>query len=216
MISFAEMTCLLLAIVGIMVVGCTHLRLNIWLFSMQTTLIALVTACYGIARDETELFFVATAVLIIKAIGVPRFLTFIAKKVEVERDRGTFVPTPIAMHLSLGFLAVSYMLAMQLPMPHGTSTGWSTATAAISLVGTGIIIMLTRRIALSQIIGFLVLENGIYLFGLTHTRGMPLLVEMGILLDLLVGVMLAGLLAFRIKKNFEHIDVTLLSDLREE
>jgi hydrogenase-4 membrane subunit HyfE len=60
-----------------------------------------------------------------------------------------------------------------------------------------------------------VIENGIYLFTLTQTNGMPMVVEMGILLDVLVGVMICGLILFRIKKNFEHIDVSLLTGLRD-
>ncbi len=75
--------------------------------------------------------------------------------------------------------------------------------------------MLSRKIAVSQIIGFLVLENGIYLFALTQTHGMPLIIEMGLLLELLAIVMLSGLIAFRIKKSFEHIDVSRLTELRE-
>jgi hydrogenase-4 membrane subunit HyfE len=59
------------------------------------------------------------------------------------------------------------------------------------------------------------MENGIYLFALTQTHGMPMIVEMGILLDVLVGVMITGLLLFNIKKSFEHIDVTQLTDLRD-
>jgi hydrogenase-4 component E len=70
-------------------------------------------------------------------------------------------------------------------------------------------------VALSQIVGFMVMENGIYLFGLAVTNGMPLFIEMGIMLDLMAGVMITGLIVFRIKKNFEHIDVTLLSELKE-
>jgi hydrogenase-4 component E len=65
------------------------------------------------------------------------------------------------------------------------------------------------------VIGFLVIENGIYLFSLTQTGGLPILVEMGVLLDLLVGIMIAGLLLHRIKKSFEHIDVTKLTGLRD-
>lgn len=75
--------------------------------------------------------------------------------------------------------------------------------------------MLTRKLAISQIVGFLVMENGIYLFALTQTHGMPMIVEMGILLDVLVGVMITGMLLFNIKKSFEHIDVTQLTDLRD-
>jgi hydrogenase-4 component E len=87
--------------------------------------------------------------------------------------------------------------------------------AAMSLLFTGVLLMLTRKLAISQIIGFLVMENGIYLFALTQTHGMPMIVEMGILLDVLVGVMITGLLLFNIKKSFEHIDVTQLTDLRD-
>ena len=75
--------------------------------------------------------------------------------------------------------------------------------------------MLTRRVAISGIIGFLVIENGIYTFALIQTRNMPFIVEMGILLDVLVGVMIAGLLVFSIHKSFEHIDVAQLTDLKD-
>ncbi len=85
----------------------------------------------------------------------------------------------------------------------------------MSILFTGVLLMLARRIAISQITGFLVLENGIYLFALTQTHGMPLFIEMGVLLELLGAVMIGGLLLHRIKKSFEHIDVTQLTELRE-
>ena len=75
--------------------------------------------------------------------------------------------------------------------------------------------MLTRRLAISQVIGFLVLENGIFLYALTQTQGIPLMVEMGILLDVLVGVMIAGVVIFRLNRSFEHIDVTQLRGLKD-
>ncbi len=75
--------------------------------------------------------------------------------------------------------------------------------------------MLTRRLAISQVIGFLVLENGIFLYALTQTHGIPLMVEMGIVLDVLVGVMIAGVVIFRLNRSFEHIDVTKLRGLKE-
>jgi hydrogenase-4 component E len=74
--------------------------------------------------------------------------------------------------------------------------------------------MLTRRLAISQIVGFLVLENGIFLYALTQTFGMPLMVEMGVVFDVLVGVMVAGLVIFRLDRSFEHVDVTKLTGLK--
>jgi hydrogenase-4 component E len=213
--SFSEMIALAIALTAILMVGSTHLRLNIWMLAGQTTLLAALTALYAWLRQDQHLFLVAGALFLLKAMAVPRFLVFIIDQVHVQRDAGTMIPTPIAMHLSIGFLGIGYILACQLPIPHADGLGWPSATASISLVCTGLLLMLIRRIALSQIIGFLVMENGIYIFGLTQTSGMPLLIEMGVLLDVLAGVMIAGLLAFRIKKNFEHIDVTRLAELKE-
>ncbi|PWU03610.1 MAG: hypothetical protein C5B53_00240 [Candidatus Melainabacteria bacterium] len=214
-LSPLEMVALSIALTAILMVGSTHLRLNIWMFAGQTALLAGLTALYSWQRQDLHLFLVAMALFVLKAIAVPKFLLFIIQQVHVQRDSGTVIPTPIAMHLSIGFLGISYILASQLPIPHANGSGWPSSTAAISLVCTGLLLMLIRRIALSQIIGFLIMENGIYVFGLTQTTGMPLLIEMGVLLDVLAGVMIAGLLAFRIKKNFEHIDVTMLAELKE-
>ena len=74
--------------------------------------------------------------------------------------------------------------------------------------------MLTRRLALSQIVGFLILENGVFLFALTQTEGLPLLIELAVFVDILGAVMIAGVLIFQIKKSFEHIDVSRLTDLK--
>lgn len=215
MLPTSDVLALLTAILAIFMVGSTHLRLNIWLFALQTLLLASITWMYAIHRAEMQLYCIALILFALKTGVVPKFLLVIIRKVNVQRDSGTFVPAPISMHLSVGFLVTSYLLARQLPVPVGNSAGWPTATAAISLLCTGLVLMLTRRVALSQIIGFLVMENGIYLFGLTQTHGMPMLIEMGIMLDVLAGVMIAGLIIFRIKKNFEHIDVTMLAELKE-
>ncbi len=204
-----------IAICAILMVGSTHLRTNIMLFSLQTMLLVWISTMYASHHAEEHLYVIALALFALKAVGVPMFLLKIIRQVKVQRDTGTLLSAPIAMHVALAFLAISYILARQLPVPPGAGLGWPGATAAISVVCTGLLLMLTRRIALSQIIGFLVMENGIYLFGLTQTKGMPMLVEMGIMLDVLVGVMISGLLAFRIQKSFEHIDVARLVELRE-
>jgi len=82
------------------------------------------------------------------------------------------------------------------------------------LVFIGMLLMLTRRMALSQVIGFLVMENGIYLYSLTQTGGLPLIIEMGVIFDILIAVLVAGLVIFRLNRSFEHIDVAQLRGLR--
>jgi hydrogenase-4 component E len=161
------------------------------------------------------LLFIALAICVLKAVGIPIFLNWIIKRINVEKDPGTFLAAPLAMHLSILLMGGSYLLAAQLPGLVTDGDSRFGATAAMSLLFTGVLLMLTRKFALSQILGFLVIENGIYMFALTQTQGMPMIVEMGVLLDVLVGVMIAGLITFRIKKSFEHIDVSQLTELTD-
>lgn len=202
-------------VTAVLMVGSLHLRVNIFLYSLGALLIALATAIAAGAHQEHALIAVAFVFAIIKGIAIPIFLSWTIRRLNIHSDSGCLIAAPLAMHLSILFLAASYFLVIGLPVPAGELRGWPGSMSAISLVFTGIVLMLTRKFAISQILGFLVIENGIYLFALTQTRGMPLIVEMGIMLDVLVGVMLCGLLVFKIQHSFEHIDVTQLSDLRD-
>ncbi len=212
-LNLIDLIAVVAAFTAILMAGSTHLRMNLGLYSTQTILLAAVTALLANSRGEPSLYWVAILIALLKGCGVPSFLRWIMKKIAVGDDPGTYIAAPLAMHLSVVLLGPSYFLISGLSPFGGES--WASATASVSLLFTGLVLMMTRRIALSQIIGFLVIENGIYLFAQTQTSGMPLIVEMGVLLDVLVGVMIAGLIVFRIQKSFEHVDVTQLSDLRD-
>jgi hydrogenase-4 component E len=200
---------------AIFMVGSGQLRFNLFLYSVQTVMIAMLTLSFAASFKEDHLYPVAIAILMIKALGVAGFLRWVTKKIGVLNDTGTMVPIPVSMHLSIILFAAAFMLSKQLPHLPGINNTVGGGTAAISLLFIGILFMLTRKVAVSQVIGFLTMENGIYLFALTQTRGMPNMIELGIILDVLVAVMIAGLIIFKIKRSFEHIDVTLLRDLRD-
>jgi hydrogenase-4 component E len=203
------------AVIAVLMAGSMQLRSNLIFYSIQTLLISLATALTAHTRAEVGLYYVAGAIALVKGLCIPLFLNWTIDRVKIQSDTGALIPAPIAMHLSIVLLGLSYLCVIGLPVPVGDVRGWPGATAATSLLLTGLVLMLSRRVAISQILGFLVLENGIYLFALTQTRGMPMIVEMGVLLDVLVGVMIAGLLVFRIQRSFEHIDVTQLADLKD-
>lgn len=215
MFNQCELVQIIPAVTAILMTGATDLRGNILMYSGQTLAIGIATALFAFLTYEPGLYGIAVGIVLAKGIAVPAFLGHIADRIKTRSDSGTVIAPPLAMHLSIVLLGLSGLLAMGLPIPAHDAGGWIGATAGVSLVFSGMILMLTRKAALSQIVGFLVLENGIYLFALTQTHGMPMLVEMGVLLDVLVGVMIAGLLVFRIQHSFEHIDVTQLSQLKE-
>jgi hydrogenase-4 component E len=203
------------AVTAIFMLGSSHLRQNLWFYAFNTVLIGALTGLAATVKHESHLLFIALAICVLKAVGIPIFLNWIIKRINVEKDPGTFLAAPLAMHLSILLMGGSYLLAAQLPGLVTDGDSRFGATAAMSLLFTGVLLMLTRKFALSQILGFLVIENGIYMFALTQTQGMPMIVEMGVLLDVLVGVMIAGLITFRIKKSFEHIDVSQLTELTD-
>jgi hydrogenase-4 component E len=203
------------AILAILMLGTTHLRNNLSFYSLHTFLIAVETAYIASSNGQYDLYWVAFFFALFKAILIPRFLAWVIDTLQVDSDAGAFIVAPIAMLAGIGMLGVSYLLSSQLPGLPGDNDSRLGAMSAMSILFTGVLLMLARRIAISQITGFLVLENGVYLLALTQTHGMPWLIEMGILLELLGGVMIFGMLTFRSKKSFEHIDVTQMTELRE-
>ncbi len=213
--SYPELFAIASAVMAILMIGSGRLRINLLFYAFQTVFASAVTASCGLVSGDHQLYSIGLAILLVKAIGVSAFIAWITKRIGVTSDPGTLIPVPLSMHASIVFLVVAHLLASQLPHLKGQDHSLGGATAAISLLLTGTLFMLARKVAVSQIIGFLTMENGIYLFALTQTRGMPMMVELGILLDVLVVVMIAGLIIFRIKRSFEHIDVTLLTELKE-
>ncbi len=202
------------AIIAILMLGSTNVRANLALFAFQCLIMCAVTVCIGKERGDQTLLWLAVMVVLVKAIIAPIFLAWVMTRVKVPAESRTFISAPISMHLGIIFLALSHLLAQRLPnLASANDTMGS--TASLGLLFMGMLMMVSRKLAINQVIGFLVFENGIFMYSLTQTRDMPLIVEMGILLDVLVAVMIAGLLLFRIQKSFEHIDVTQMTHLKD-
>lgn len=203
------------AILAILMLGSMNLRNNLGFYALHTMAIAVETIWVGRSLHESHLYWIAFFIIILKVLLIPRYLDRVMRNIDIGVDTNPFLPAPLSMIIGIGMLGVSYLLSLQFSSMWSNVDGRVGAMTSMSIFFTGVLLMLSRRLAISQIIGFLVLENGIYLFALTQTHGMPLIIEMGLLLEVLVAVMLFGLIVFRIKKSFEHIDVSKLSELRE-
>jgi len=200
------------AIVGVWMCGVTRIEGMLWGLAVQTSLLGLVAVFRGMEFHAPAYYVLAAVVIAIKAIPIPYFLSWIAGRVGIQRDRGTVLAPHIALLVGCAALAAGYFLTRRVVGLDADHPG--AAGMALAHLFVGMLLMLTRRLAITQVIGFLVLENGIFLYALTQTHGMPLMVEMGVVLDVMVGVMVAGLVIFRMKGSFEHIDVTALRGLR--
>ncbi len=200
------------AVAGAWTCGVQSLRSMLWGLALQTALLGLVAFMHGREEHAPHYLLLAGVVITVKAAAIPVFLAWVAERIEVLRDKGAGLNPTLALFAGCVALASGYFLAPWIKGPLSNDPG--SAGMALALLLIGMLLMLTRRLAISQIIGFLVLENGIFLYALTQTSGMPLVVEMGVVFDVLVGVMVAGLVIFRLNRSFEHVDVTRLTGLK--
>jgi hydrogenase-4 component E len=198
----------LIVIIGLCIVGLTDFRSSVILYGLHSTVLGLLAISIGHARGESLLIVVGTAVMLAKGIAVPAYLIDAARRIGCRRDVGMIIAPPLQFFLALAGLSLMALLRpLRAEFP-------ITALPALGVLMLGMLLMMTRRLAVSQILGFLLLENGIFLYTIAQPHSMPLVVEIGVLMDVLAGTMLAGLLAFRINRTFEHIDIAELKELR--
>lgn len=196
------------ALLGLWMVGLTHIRSKLVIYGLQSIVLGSLAMHAGIVHSEITLIGAGLAIALLKGLAVPIYLGSVARKIGCRRDDGVLLAPPLLMLLTLAGL-----VALLLLRPYDDVLS-SNALPAVGLVLIGMVLMVSRRLAVSQILGFLVLENGMYFYTISQPHPMPTIVELGVLMDVLAGTMLAGLLAFRINDSFEHIDVTELRSLR--
>jgi hydrogenase-4 component E len=156
----------------------------------------------------------AVGTIAIKAILLPRVLMWAIREAAVRRERTPAIG-PIASVL-LGLVAVGIAFGVATRLPHADGhTAQGLVPVSLASLMMGLVVLTTRRKALSLVIGYLMLENGIYVFGLTLAGDIPLLVELGVLLDVFVGVFIMGLVVFQINRELETQDSRHLTELRD-
>lgn len=184
----------------------------IMLFAAQCAIITAQIVALALLHGSREAFVVAAMVLLVKVIAIPYALVRISRRLKVSPT----VSASTSSGLSIFIVAVLILLAFVVVQPYARAFALDSEmlAAATAIVLTGGFLMVSRRKALMQVIGLLVLDNGIFLAALTTTFGMPFVIEMGIFFDLLMCVLLMGVFVFRIRETFEHVDVSRLRRLR--
>lgn len=201
-----------IAMLAVWMCGVSRIKTQLWSLFLQTALLAGVCFSLDAGEGQGRLLVLGLVVFLIKAVGIPLFLARSAESMAIECDRGVNISPTATLMIGCGLLFLGYFLAPAFAVP--AMLNQMAGGMALALVFIGMLLMITRRLALSQVIGFLVMENGIFLYSLTQTRHMPMLLEMGIVFEVLIGVLISGVFIFRINRSFEHIDVTDMRRLR--
>lgn len=182
------------------------------LFGAQSAIMTAQILAIAWSGKSVEAFAVAALVLAVKVVAIPYALLRIVRDLKAPQDVTSSTTASQSVFIMAGLILLSFF-AVQ-PYAKTLRVDEDMLAAAVALLLTGAFLMVSRKKALMQVIGLLVLENGIFLAALTTTFGMPLVIEIGIFFDLLMGVLMMGLFVFRIRDTFEHLDVSKLRRLR--
>lgn len=183
-------------------------------FALQAVVLSAAVAWQALIQDASHLYVTALIALVFKALIIPGALHRIIQKLGIHREVEQVVGVGTTMLAGMGLVALSIALMLDL-----TATADAIAREdlafALSVVLLGLLMMVTRRNAVSQVVGFMSLENGLILAA-TGARGMPLVVEISVAFSVLIAFIVIGVFLFRIRERFDTVDVGALDSFRGE
>ncbi|MFC5435110.1 formate hydrogenlyase [Rhodanobacter umsongensis] len=181
----------------------------------QGVMLVASTALVAATAHQSHLYYSAALTLLLKVGLLPWILLRLMRKLGIERDNEPLVNVPTLMLVGLVLVIFAFGLAQPVSAL-ATTIIRRTLGIALAVVLLAFLMILARRKAFTQVIGFLALENGLFFAATSTTYGMPLVVELGIALDLLVGVFIFGVFFFQISEQFDSLDLQHLESLKED
>jgi len=199
---------------NLLALGSSRLPSLIRAMSVQGMLLGMMPLAMESETLDWRVVLGVLATLVGKGVVIPGLLRRAMRAANIEREIEPFIGFVPSLLLGAGGTIAAVALARGLPLlPE--HAGSLLVPGSIASVLTGFILLIGRAKAISQVCGYLILENGIYLFGLLLIHSTPLLVESGILLDVTVGVFIIGIIVDRIQRAFDSLDTRKLTTLRE-
>lgn len=212
MTSLAELALFLVVLSDFAVLSTSRLSACIRVIAVQGLLLgALAILVHPTVSAHAIVLAVGTAA--VKAGILPWFLRWAIREASVRREVEPLIGYMASVILGAVALAVAFAFANVLPLEI-VETHLLVPVALVTVM-IGLIVLITRSKAITQVVGYLMLENGIYLFGLTQSERVPFLVEIGVLLDVFVAVFIMGIVVFHINREFDSISAARLTELHD-
>jgi hydrogenase-4 component E len=187
----------------------------IHLFAWQGAALAASTMLVGYSTGQSHLYFSAALTVALKVVLIPWVLHRLIDQLNIRWDIETLINIPTTMLAGIGLVIFAFALAAPISQMASTVTR-STLGIALAAVLLSFLMMIVRRKAVPQVIGFLAMENGLLFAATSATYGMPLVVELGIALDVLVATFIFGIFFFHIREQFDSLDVSHMEKLKED
>ena len=206
-----ELVLIAIVFLGIVILGSSRLRTIIHLFALQSFVLSTTPL---LIYPGLHAMVMMMAVLILKVLVMPRFLFWAIRHVSIRREVRPLIGYGTTLVLGGFLIGTAFLISSKLDLPIQETSNLLIPTA-FSMMMIGFLLLVSRFKAITQVIGYLVMENGIFLFALLLLETTPLLVEMGILLDIFVGVLVMGIVVNHINQEFGSASTINLINLRE-
>ena len=185
------------------------------LLALQGGVLCLATLLLASRPGQSHLYVSAALTFALKVVALPWLLHMLIRRLQVYWDTEPLLNVPGTM--LVGLLTVVFAFGLAQPIAELASTATRNAIGiAVAVILLAFITMITRRKAMSQVVGFLSMENGLFFGAMSATYGMPMIVELGVALDVLVAMLVLGVFFFQIREQFDSLDLHHLESLREE
>jgi len=204
----------LVVLTNLRLLAATRLGASVRVAAAQGLLLGFLTLALHAGDLDARVATLAVLSTAIKAGVFPWLLFRAMGRAHISRDLEPLVGSGVSMILALVALGASFWLGGRLPLPHAVASPLLVPAALFSII-SGLFLLVNRRKAVSQVIGFIVLENGVFTFGIGVMEHTSLLVEAGVLLDVFVAVFVMGIAIFNIGREFDDIDTERLSALKD-
>ncbi len=185
------------------------------LFTLQGVALVAASVLVAYQTGQADLYVSAALTFVLKVVLIPWILYRVVRRLNVRWDVETLINIPTTMLVGIGLVIFAFSLALPISRL-ATSMASGSLGIALACVLLSFMMMITRSKAVPQVIGFLSMENGLIFAATAVTNGMPMIVEFGIALDVLVGVLILGVFMFQIREQFDSLDIHNLETLKED
>jgi hydrogenase-4 component E len=209
-----DMVLVLAILLDLGILAVSRLVTGVRLFAMQSLLIAFLPLLGEAAQGgalSLHAPLVTLCTLALKVVLIPYILIRIVRTGEIHAEITPLLGFTASVFVGASLVAVSFAVAARLPLPL-TPLSSMIVPASFATLLIGLLVLISRLNAITQVLGFLLVENGIFLYGLMLLKSMPVLVELGILLDVFVGVFIMAIVVYHIRREFDHMDTDALSE----
>ncbi|MDQ6982985.1 MAG: formate hydrogenlyase [Mariprofundus sp.] len=180
-------------------------------FAAQGVVLALTTLLVAVISGHNELYFSALMTLLLKGALLPWLLWRIIRKMHVHREVEPLVNMPVTMFIALTLVLVCFYVALPIERMSQLVTH-NTLAIAMATVFLSMLMMITRKKAITQVIGFLSIENALFFTAIGATHGMPMIVELGVAFDVLIAAIIFGLFFTHMRSTFDSLDLDVIQE----